>query len=259
MITRSLAFTRDLKTGEAEIIVVANGCRDDTAALARSMPQVTVVELEASGKIGALNAGDRRATAFPRIYLDGDVYMTASTVRALASALTEDRPLIAAPRVVFETTGRPWGVRAFFRIYRLLPYVNEGLTGLGVYGLSAEGRRRFDAFPDVTGDDLFVQRSFELTERLTIDAPFVVETPRTLASLLKVRTRAAFGNRELAEQAEDAFATSTTATLKALAGMLLRKPRLLPAAIVFVAVTAEARRRVRQDDGSVWHRDSTTR
>ena len=44
-----------------ELIVVANGCTDDTARVAASVdPRVVVVEMPQASKIAALNAGERR-------------------------------------------------------------------------------------------------------------------------------------------------------------------------------------------------------
>jgi glycosyltransferase involved in cell wall biosynthesis len=47
-----------------QVIVAANGCTDDTAAIARRTPGVEVVELATPSKIAALNAGDARATGY---------------------------------------------------------------------------------------------------------------------------------------------------------------------------------------------------
>src|SRR5437899_623595 len=64
-----------------QIIVVANGCGDDTATRARAFAQssqgaIEVLEIPIGGKINALNAGDRAAKYFPRAFLDADIQLS---------------------------------------------------------------------------------------------------------------------------------------------------------------------------------------
>ena len=84
------AWTRCSPTwtpGELEVVVVCNGCADDTAALARSSGHpVRVIEFEAASKPAALRAGDELARALPRIYLDADVVLLGSAARSRAGA-----------------------------------------------------------------------------------------------------------------------------------------------------------------------------
>src|SRR5437879_7884120 len=88
-------ISRTLKTmtaraipGELDVIVVCNGCTDDTAAVAGSFgPPVRVIETGLAGKTLALNLGDKAATFFPRIYADADVHITIETMRTLANRL----------------------------------------------------------------------------------------------------------------------------------------------------------------------------
>ncbi|MCW2574154.1 MAG: hypothetical protein JWR66_184 [Modestobacter sp.] len=253
----------ELPPGAAEVIVVANGCTDDTAAVARGLPGVTVVVVPEASKTGALNAGDRCATRFPRVYLDADVRLSGRTLALLVRELRTSLPVAAAPRVAFDLTGCSWPVRAFFRAFRRLPYARDGLVGLGVYGMSETARRRFGDFPDIVADDLYVQRMFSDEERVTVDATFDVVAPRTLSGLLRVRTRVARGNQELAargaELGIDAPSTSS-GTARALAREVRRTPALLPAALVYLAVTARARVRARRTTaGSGWERDDSSR
>src|SRR5690349_895845 len=82
-----------------EVIVVCNGCSDDTAARARSVgPWVRVIETPVGSKSFALNLGDQAATAFPRFYVDADVRLSADALQKVASALSEGGYLAAAPR-----------------------------------------------------------------------------------------------------------------------------------------------------------------
>ena len=123
------------------------------------------------------------------------------------------------------------------------------------------GRARWAEFPSITADDLFVQRLFAPEERVVVrSAHFDVQTPRTLSGLVRVRTRTAQGNAELADhgQEQDATARTTASSSRALLGLLARRPTLLPSALVYAGVTAVSRRRAARS-AVTWHRDDTTR
>lgn len=185
--------------GELELIVVCNGCRDDTAAIARSVaPEATVVELPLRSKTAALNTGDRLATRFPRFYVDADVTVDIEALRATAAVLRTDGVLCASPRVRYGLTGRPWLVRSYFQVWRQLPYLNQETVGCGVYGLSEVGRARFSDFPDIIADDQFVLQHFDVSERKCLrDVAFDAQAPYRVGDLLATRRRVYRGNREL--------------------------------------------------------------
>lgn len=241
-----------------QVVVVANGCSDATAQIAREAGAV-VVEMGAATKAGALRAGDAVARHFPRVYLDADIELSPRTLDELARTLRDGDAMAASPQVVFDDGQASWPVRAFYRVYRELPYVTQGLVGLGVYGLSAAGRSRFTEFPDVTSDDLFVQRLFMQHERATSNGTFRVAVPRDLLNLVRVRTRTAAGNSELSGWGiADGFERSTTSTSRALLDLVVQNPGHLPAVGVYVAVTVASRFLARRSRGE-WHRDTTTR
>lgn len=247
-----------------EVVVAANGCSDRTVEVARARAGVTVLDIATGSKTLALNEGDAAAHAHPRIYLDADIVLSPEAVPALVRTLSRPEPAIAAPAIRFDLTGSSVPVRAFYRVFRELPYVREGLVGLGVYGLSRAGRERFDTFPDLVADDLYVQRLFDPTERHTVDGTFTVAAPRTLASLIAVRVRVAKGNSGLAAHDEqERFAGSTGSTMRALLGLLRDRPTLAPAVAVYVGVTLLARSRARAAQGReashTWERDDSSR
>lgn len=249
-----------------QIVVVANGCHDDTVALASTEPDVRVLDLPQPGKTPALNAGDEAATAFPRIYLDADVVLEEEALRSMIAALSTDLPRLSAPSVRYDTTGADVVVRAYFRIFRQLPSARTSTVGRGVYALSEAGRARFGRFPDLLGDDLFVNRLFAPRETVVSAGTSTVSTPRRWRDLLRVRTRLAAGNAELARttqgevgtlaQSHD-FSSTTSDTLRALLTLVARHPHELPPAIVYVGINTLARSR-RQPTGR-WHRDDSSR
>ena len=151
----------------AEVIVVANGCTDDTAAVARAMAEdgaampypLRVIELSEGGKIGALNAGDAAASGDMRAYLDADVIIAPQMLTELSSTLSDAGPRYASGTVVIpESTSTL--TRAFARFYRTVPFLRDGVPGCGLYAVNRAGRARWQAFPDVIADDTFARLNF---------------------------------------------------------------------------------------------------
>lgn len=266
-IVRCLAALADLPwAAELEVVVSANGCTDATAAAARKfrerLPGLEVIELDAASKRAALNAGDQVTHGFPRIYLDADIVLDREAMNGLVSALTTTAALVSSPHVQFDSAGASWVVRRFYDAYAQLPYVCDGLIGLGVYGMSESGRKRFDDFPDVVADDLFVQRCFAESERVTCSGTFTVRTPRTTRFLFRVRTRIAQGNRQLSQSELNVVAdvsTTTSSTLRSLARQAARDPSMAASVAVYVLVTIAARIRARRSVSTTWLRDESSR
>ena len=85
--------------GELDVIVVANGCTDDTVAVATAFgPPVRVLSIASASKPQALTAGDQAARGFPRVYLDADVEIGAEDLRAMEKELQRARHTRHRPR-----------------------------------------------------------------------------------------------------------------------------------------------------------------
>ncbi|MGB4779620.1 glycosyltransferase [Microbacterium sp.] len=264
VIDRLLAtVTADPRADQFEIVVVANGCSDDTAARARAHDGVQVVEIAAASKIAALNAADAAASAFPRAYVDADVMIDADALFALADVLSTDGVEIASPRLVVDTSAASWAVRQHYRIWELSDYRRSGHIGSGVYALSQAGRARFAEWPDVIADDRFVQQLFLPAERATLDDhAFTVRSARDMRSHINRSVRIARGNQELPSSMQNASAPST-ASRGGLVARVARRPSLwLPFAVYCVSWTAPnllARRAIKQSKERTWNRDQTSR
>jgi len=264
VIARTLkAMTDGTAPGELEVIVVCNGCTDDTAAVAhRFVPAVRVIETGVAGKTHALNLGDEAAEGFPRIYADADVVISAETIRVLARRLEQGDVLAVAPTPSFDLTGCSWPVRACFDIRSLLPSAQEGIGGSGVYALSEAGRGRFREFPMLTADDGYVRIQFLEQERETLrSASSTVFPPRTLTGLIATKTRAHFGSYELACRFPRLWLNRGESNNQSLI-RLFKDLRLWPKLAIYCLVTAIAKRRAKTRLRSAvtgWERDNTSR
>ena len=245
-----------------DVVVVCNGCTDDTADIARRFAPARVVESEIAGKAHALNLGDRISRAFPRIYADADIVITVDAVRALARRLERGDVLAVAPTPEIHLAGCSWLVRKYYEIRSRLPSSREGIGGSGVYALSEEGRRRFTRFPNIIADDIYVRLQFKPEERETL--PFVksvVFPPRRIPQLIAVRTRAYAGMFELAHCFPELRMNKgepNHQTLFALFG----EPRVWPGLLIYcyVNIVARCKATLRFRAGVfVWQRDDTSR
>lgn len=228
--------------GEFDVVVVANGCTDRTAVVARSWGRdVRVVETPIGEKTAALNLGDEATPWFPRIYLDADVLLDTSSARAVVRALSNPSVLAAAPVLAVDTTGCPLLVRSYYQIWLRLPWVGDSMIGAGVYALSERGRSRFDRFPPVKADDLWVSAQFAPEERLSVvEGRFTIFGARAMWPFMRRLARIATYNA----LARPVIRSAPGRPPRAGAGvreLVRREPSLLPHAAVYVAVAGAAR------------------
>ena len=245
-------------TTQAHVVVACNGCQDRTAEVAASY-DVTVLDLSLASKAAALNAADAVVDhALSTFYVDADVVVSRAVLDQLAVLLDEGRFLAVTPEAVPQCVGRPYPVRAFYRIWQRLPYAtSERLAG--VIGLSSKGRARFDRFPDAIADDLYLQTRFAQSERCIVSGTsFSMEAPHQTREWLRVLTRVHLGNAQLARQGT----SNPTQGSQPLVALVTGQPESLPDALVYVALTVlakqRARRRLRRGKTS-WDRADSTR
>lgn len=248
-----------------EVVVSANGCTDRTVAVA-TRPNVIVIDRPEPGKAAALNAGDRVARGFPRIYLDADILVPPGGLAALVGLLAETpHALAVVPRRRLDTVGRPWPVRAYFSINEKLPAFRTGLFGRGMIALSEVGRARFDVFPAMIADDLFLDSQFTDAEKVEASSvEVVVGAPFTTRDLVRRLVRVRRGNAEMrASAAEGAIDVHVRPADRWawLRDVVLPNPRLLPAAVPYVSITLLAGILARREarPGEDWGRDESTR
>lgn len=245
-----------------DVIVVANGCTDETADIARAAGPVRVIEVREASKRAALNVGDAAARYPVRIYLDADVAIEPATLLRLAEVLQRSDAIVASPAVRIDEHGASLFARSYQRIWALTDYRMHEHTGSGIFGLSAAGRARFDEFPEVIADDLYVRMLFGLDERvISSGAPFTIFAPRTLRAQIGRLRRTMAGELQLAERFPDLERLS--GARRRLIGRVARRPWLWPAFLVYsyayAAGRSAARAKLAAGETTIWERDISSR
>ncbi len=201
----SALFASDSVPGAAEAIVVANGCRDDTARRARAYLfeaqaagwRLTVIEREQGGKPGALNAGDAVARGDLRAYLDADVIVSPGLMAQLVRVLSVEPARYASgrpeiPRATSAVT------RAYARFWQSLPFAQSAAPGYGLFAVNAAGRARWGAFPEIISDDTFVRLQFAPSDRIGCRATYLWPMIEGFEALVRVRRRQDAGVAQIA-------------------------------------------------------------
>ena len=254
-ISRTLrAVTQGAEDGELEVVVVCNGCIDDTASIASTFADVDVIEIPAPSKLAALRAGDKRARTFPRIYLDADIELTTEAIRSIAAELERPNVFVAGVPGKMDLAEAPLPVALFYEFRERLPLYSHGIIGSGNYALNEAGRSRFGEWPNLkSSDDGFIFRLFKPHERATVSGhQTTVLPPSDLRALVRRGVRALRGRRDLTagaagrplEAPNAGGAQALRDSLSSLRGVL--------SAMVFVALTGVIRVRARLPGGSDW-------
>jgi glycosyltransferase involved in cell wall biosynthesis len=264
VISRCLdALLTGFRHGELDVVVACNGCTDGTADIVRSTGHpVRVIELATASKPAALRAAEESVAAFPRLYLDADVILTAAAARRVLERLIAGPALAARPPINYDTERSAPLVRSYYRARVRVPAVMGSLWGAGVYGLSEAGRARFGPYPDVVADDLFVDQHFHPSEVEIISAPpVVVSVPRGTADLVRILRRTYQGNSEnrTLPGSPAGRSATTPSTLRDLARLASSGPSRAIDATTYAALAALARITLALAAPTSWERDNGSR
>ncbi|MDH3397692.1 MAG: glycosyltransferase [Acidimicrobiia bacterium] len=261
----TLQYLLDDLSEDVQVVVVCNGCTDRTAEVAQrfGLP-VEVLRVEPASKIAALNAGDGVARSFPRVYLDADIRISGTHMQRVIAALSAPGALAAEPKARMITSNSTVWVKAYYAVWQALHGQDPGDVGCGLYALSEAGRSRFAEFPQVISDDGFTRAQFAPDEIIEVqDAYTVIETPRNLNALTKIKARSRIGVLELTRKYPELWARKRSGTRSLLSKVLGVPLRLWPLFPFYLMVQLSTRRRarriVRDLDRYRWERDETTR
>jgi glycosyltransferase involved in cell wall biosynthesis len=197
------AFQPEVEAGRYRVIIVANGCSDNTAEIARGFPGVVVYETDVASQLEGYNAGDDLADdIYPRFYCDADVVMSPKEIALLVKTASREEPVAVAPSVVLDWSQSSWPVKAYYRMRDRFPghksWGMHSVSGKGFFGTNQAGRARFNRFPNLIAGDYFFDEHFLIEERIIVaEAVSVTRVAKDLAGLIRVRTRVTIGNAEM--------------------------------------------------------------
>lgn len=248
-----------------EIIVVCNGCTDNSVAFIQEQyPNVCVVETSVASKVHALNLGDDKANYFPRVYLDADIYIRAEDLVTLGSELNISSQMAASPRIRFNTDNASFMVKQYYKAAYWSDYNQFDLLS-NVIALSKQGHIRLGKFPQVMADDEYLRCLFSNNEKfLSKVSTYTFYTPRNLGGLLKILSRARLGNLKLEFVLNKSAKATRSEGSKGKGNQYLRMIKqagllsfvvfLFSKGISYIRSTYQYRR-----DINVWERDDSSR
>lgn len=244
--------------GALQVIVVANGCSDDTANRARELVPafdergwvLTVLELAQGSKIAALNTGDAAAKAEILGYLDADVILSPAVVAQTVATLSSPQAGYASG-VVRLPASDSFVTRCYATFYVQTPFMKQDAPGCGYFAMNRAGRARWAEWPTIISDDTFARLKFAPDERHQFAAPYQWPLVDGLKNLIKVRRRQNAGVNELAKLYPEIFANDSKLrfTLPAALKAAMRHPL---GALVYGFVSISVK--ITVDQGSEWKR-----
>ncbi len=181
------------------IIVVCNGCDDNTSDLVSAFKLVQCHTIEIASKAAAIRYAESFNPSFPRLYLDADIQLTVDNAQLIFSNIQSNSNFgLYLPRSKINTSKSHFTVKSYYKAWYDTPFVKQLGYGSGVYALTKRGRKRFEEWPDFISDDGFIRSHFTLDEIHIIDDACVeVQAPRTWWQLIRIKARSKYGILEL--------------------------------------------------------------
>ena len=239
VILRCLKYlSNGIDNEKVEIIVVCNGCTDNTAKNIKShFSDVMVIETDVASKTYALNLGDEIAQGFPRFYVDADILIDGASIMKITDLMNKSAILSASPKLDIDLKGKPWIIKAFYQIWAKLPYFENEAIGSGVYALSEQGRRRFDSFPSLIADDAYIRCLYLPNEKKIIqDVCSTIFPPNNILDLIKIKSRVKAGNFQLKNKYPEFFKEKKPTYNRRQLILLCRELSLWPAIFIYIIV-----------------------
>lgn len=192
-----------------EIIVVCNGCSDNSAEIINSFAannsetldrksiDLKLLNENKPSKTNALNVGISASIFNIKVLLDADIKVSGHCIKALVDALDTKGLMAMSPRVIFDTARSSNLVKKYYKVEQHSKY-NQELRLSNVIALSEQGIILLGQFPDVIADDEYLRRQFNNKQYSVLSSEsFIFEAPKDLKNLINVLSRVERGNLQL--------------------------------------------------------------
>mgnify|MGYP000008374927 FL=1 len=260
-IERTLSELTNFSSLEVEVIVLPNGCLDNTAEFVRAkFPSFRVLELDTGSKILAINKGLEIAQFEHVLVQDADVIINTESVRNILKFIENEQYLFASPQTKIIQDGS-FLTNMYYSFLKLTPAYKIGMVNSGAYLISPKARDILGTFPQVIADDGYVKGTLGSANLTTIPSCCsVVMSPRTIWSLIKIKTRSKLGNMELKKK----FTSPTTGgnSFHSLLKVAIKERalfRFFVYAVVISIATFRAKLQIKKLKTIKWERDESTR
>ena len=235
MLPKTVPLLLAAARARAVIVWVCNGCTDTSAQVIRRLagPSAEIVELARPGKTLALQAGDDAlGDLFPRFYIDADTTLGEAELALLCAPLVAGTADLVAPLLRFDSTGASALSAAIGRCWMSLPHARTAAFS-NVIGVSSAARARWEQWPAIIGDDIFVSAMVPPLRKLIVTAATAtVAMPKTFDGWVTMRARWLKGEAQLAELG---LAVPRAEGQRAALMRQLRDPAAAPGAWAFLA------------------------
>jgi len=194
------ALTSEDESDPYQILVICNGCTDKThQIIKKNFKNVHCHSITKASKSLAIRYAEALKPGFPRIYLDADIKLKAQDATYLFKLASQQQSAaLVVPASKLNTHQSSTLVKSFYRAWYKTSHIKESGYAAGIYLINELGRKRFGEWPELTADDTFARKQFAKHE-IHIDDSISVEVraPKSIWSLIKIKSRSKFGNLEL--------------------------------------------------------------
>ena len=176
------SILKDARRGEFEIVVVCNGCNDQTAFRASLWSDLNVYQTSQKSRRNALDRADTISEVFPRIYMSADIVSDTRTMRNISRALSGAGPKVAGCRVQVRTDESSIYVKAFYALWRLHPSFQKKQLENELHAVNrASYLNERSHFQDDAGSE-----DLDAAEPVFVEDAYIqVEAPKTMRELVE--------------------------------------------------------------------------